>query len=77
MMRSESSVIEARHPYAGRRALLATMHRKQETIASPLISTLGWPKATIVRGHIVMRDDEVLGSPKGEMVQFQETLAAG
>jgi dihydroorotase len=41
------------------------------------MTVTGWPKATIVRGHVVMRDDEVLGSPKGEMVQFQETLPVG
>src|ERR1700710_1069058 len=30
----------------------------------------GWPVATIVRGHIVMRDDEVIGSPSGRLVKF-------
>jgi dihydroorotase len=34
-----------------------------------------WPKATIVRGHIVMRDDEVIAEGLGEPVRFQETLA--
>ena len=34
----------------------------------------GWPKATIVRGRIVMRDDELLGAPLGKPVRFQETL---
>jgi dihydroorotase len=34
----------------------------------------GWPKATIVRGCIVMRDDELIGSPIGKPVRFQETL---
>lgn len=34
----------------------------------------GWPKATIVRGHIVMRDDVLLDKPIGEPVRFQETL---
>ncbi|MGF1525433.1 MAG: DUF6671 family protein [Candidatus Competibacterales bacterium] len=29
------------HPYCGRRAVLATMHRKQEAIAPPLASQLG------------------------------------
>ena len=36
----------------------------------------GWPKATIVRGRIVMRDDELIGSPIGAPVRFQETLQA-
>jgi dihydroorotase len=34
----------------------------------------GWPKATIVRGRIVMREDELIGSPIGAPVKFQETL---
>ncbi len=31
----------------------------------------GWPAATIVRGRVVMRDDEVLGEPAGKLVQFR------
>jgi len=34
----------------------------------------GWPKATIVRGRIVMREDELIGTPIGEPVRFQDTL---
>jgi dihydroorotase len=30
----------------------------------------GWPMATIVRGNIVMRDDEVLGAPQGRLAKF-------
>lgn len=30
----------------------------------------GWPAATIVRGRIVMRDDEVIGAPCGRLVRF-------
>ncbi len=30
----------------------------------------GWPVATIVRGHLVMRDDELLGEPAGRPVRF-------
>jgi dihydroorotase len=30
----------------------------------------GWPMATVVRGHVVMRDDEVLGAPVGRLVRF-------
>ncbi len=37
----------------------------------------GWPKATVVRGAIVMREDELLGPPAGRPVVFQECLAAG
>ena len=31
----------------------------------------GWPVATIIRGHVVMREDEVLGTPRGRLVRFQ------
>jgi dihydroorotase len=34
----------------------------------------GWPVATIVRGHIVMRDDEIAGTPQGAPVKFVDTL---
>ena len=30
----------------------------------------GWPVATIVRGQAVMREDEVLGAPRGKLVRF-------
>ena len=35
----------------------------------------GWPMATIIRGRVVMRDDEVVGAHLGEPVRFAETLA--
>lgn len=35
----------------------------------------GWPMATVVRGHVVMRDGEVLGEPHGRPLSFIETLA--
>jgi len=38
------------------------------------MTVTGWPKATIVRGAIVMREDELLGAPKGRPVRFLETL---
>ncbi len=31
----------------------------------------GWPKGTIVRGTVVMREDEVLGTPTGQPVRFR------
>ena len=31
----------------------------------------GWPVATVVRGGVVMRDDEVLGTPQGRLVRFR------
>jgi dihydroorotase len=36
----------------------------------------GWPMATIIRGRVVMRDDEVIAEGLGEPVRFLETLAA-
>jgi dihydroorotase len=31
----------------------------------------GWPMATIVRGHVVMREDEIAGGPMGRLIAFQ------
>jgi dihydroorotase len=31
----------------------------------------GWPVATIIGGHLVMREDELLGSPVGKPVRFK------
>ena len=36
----------------------------------------GWPVATIIRGRVVMRDDQVIAEGAGESVRFQETLTA-
>ena len=41
MIPSEIGVTEARHPYAGRSAVLATMHGKEEVIAPALLSGVG------------------------------------
>ena len=30
----------------------------------------GWPAATVLRGRVVMRDDELLGPPRGEPIGF-------
>ena len=38
------------------------------------VSVTGWPKATIVRGRTVMREDELLATPAGRPVRFIETL---
>ena len=37
--------------------------------------TTGWPVATIVRGRVVMKDGELIGTAHGQPVRFQETLA--
>ena len=36
----------------------------------------GWPVATLIRGRVVMRDDEILGPAAGKPVRFMETLGA-
>jgi dihydroorotase len=30
----------------------------------------GWPQCTIVRGNVVMRDDAIQGTPRGDLVRF-------
>ncbi len=35
------------------------------------MAVTGWPVATIVRGRLVMREDEVLGEPTGRLVRFR------
>jgi dihydroorotase len=35
------------------------------------LNVTGWPVATIIRGRAVMREDEVLGTPKGKLVRFR------
>lgn len=34
----------------------------------------GWPKGTIIRGHKVMWEDEIIGPAQGEPVKFDEAL---
>jgi dihydroorotase len=36
----------------------------------------GWPMATIIRGRVVMRDDEIVAPSLGQPVRFRETLDA-
>lgn len=50
---------------------------EESWIASPCgwtpfagMEVTGWPVATIIRGHTVMRDDAVLGRPSGRLVRF-------
>ena len=33
----------------------------------------GWPVATIIRGDVVMYEDQLLGEPMGQPVRFHET----
>jgi dihydroorotase len=34
----------------------------------------GWPMSTILRGHVVMRDGELIDDPIGQPARFLETL---
>ena len=34
----------------------------------------GWPTHTIIRGNCVMQNDEIIGSPQGQIIKFKETL---
>jgi dihydroorotase len=38
------------------------------------LEVTGWPIATIVRGQVVMRDDQLVGTPVGDLVRFGDTL---
>jgi dihydroorotase len=40
------------------------------------MTVTGWPRATVIRGHIVMRDDELAAPQAGAPVQFVDTLGA-
>jgi dihydroorotase len=40
------------------------------------MAVTGWPMATIIRGRVVMRDDELVAPALGEPIRFQETLAS-
>jgi len=53
---------DARHPYAGRRAVLATMHRKEEAIAPAMFSTLG-----LIVAPTAELDTDELGTFSGEI----------
>lgn len=38
------------------------------------VEATGWPMGTLVRGRVVMKDGELIGSAHGRPVRFQETL---
>jgi len=37
------------------------------------ITVTGWPIHTVVRGHVVVRDETLIGHPQGEALRFLET----
>ena len=40
------------------------------------MKTVGWPVSTIVRGKLVMHEQELVSAATGQLVQFEETIAA-
>ncbi len=34
----------------------------------------GWPIHTVIRGQVVVRDEQLLGTPQGKTIRFLETL---
>ncbi len=38
------------------------------------MEAVGWPLATVIGGSVVMQEGEILGSPQGKMIRFQECL---
>jgi dihydroorotase len=38
------------------------------------MTVTGWPRATVIRGRMVMREDELLGPPAGEPIRFVDTI---
>ena len=51
------------------------LNKRQKQDGPPYdgMDVTGWPIATIIRGNVVMKDDEML-KPIGEPVLFQETV---
>ena len=56
-------------------ATISNSQQKSKTGWTPFdgMKVVGWPVATIIRGHQVMREDELI-SPIGQPVKFIETL---
>jgi dihydroorotase len=40
------------------------------------LTVTGWPVHTVVRGQVVVRDEQLMGHPRGEMIRFLETPGA-
>ena len=54
----------------------AMMHTKAGWTPFDGMQVTGWPMATVIRGRVVMREDELIGKPMGEPVRFWDTKAA-
>jgi hypothetical protein len=64
MGRYSRGVAEARHPYCGRRVVLASMHRNEEAISPPFQTILGVDVAAVPG-----LDTDELGSFSGEIAR--------
>lgn len=60
-----------------KRMTITNAQQKSRAGWSPFdgMEVTGWPVMTVIRGHIVMRDDQLLDQPVGQPVRFRETLA--
>jgi dihydroorotase len=41
------------------------------------MEVVGFPVATVLHGRLAMRDGELIGTPTGRVVAFEETLGSG
>ena len=59
-----------------KKTTITNAQQKSKTGWTPYdgMQVMGWPYAAIIRGHVVMRDDELL-SPIGKPVLFKETIS--
>ena len=59
-----------------RENIITNAQQKSKTGWTPFdgVKVKGWPVMTIIRGHVVMRDDELF-SPIGKPVLFEETTS--
>lgn len=38
------------------------------------INVVGWPIYTIIRGHVIMRDDQIVNGPIGKIIEFSDIV---
>ena len=51
----------------------AGQHAKCGWTAYDGMTVTGWPRATVIRGHVAMRDGEISDTPSGRPVRFWDT----
>ena len=60
---------------ARRRIEAGEQHSKCDWTPFDGMEVIGWPVATVVRGHVAMRDGELAAEPRGAPVAFWDTAA--